>query len=59
MAECSPTGNSRFHRIVKASHKEPHITESDSHCSLKFIRLPRVVFSSQQRLNRRAVNAVQ
>ena len=27
--------------------------------SLKFIRLLRVVFSSQQRLNRRAVNAVQ
>ena len=28
-------------------------------CSLKFIRLLRVVFSSQQRLNRPAVNAVQ
>ena len=28
-------------------------------CSLKFIRLLRVVFSSQQRLNRLAVNAVQ
>ena len=27
--------------------------------SLKFIRLLRVVFSSQQRLNRRAVTAVQ
>ena len=27
--------------------------------SLKFIRLLRVVFSSQQRLNRQAVNAVQ
>ena len=34
MVECSPTGNSRFHRIVKPSHKEPQITESDSHCSL-------------------------
>ena len=27
--------------------------------SLKFIRLPRVIFSSQQRLNRPAVNVVQ
>ena len=34
MVEYSPTGNSRFHRIVKPSHKEPQITESDSRCSL-------------------------
>ena len=37
------------------------ISASQAFCasSLKFIRLLRVVFSSQQRLNRPAVNAVQ
>ena len=45
------------HRITK--YPDLASTRFRFHGSLKFIRLLRVVFSSQQRLNRPAVNAVQ
>ena len=49
------TGLDSLDIMSDTKEQEPMTSKS----SLKFIRLLRVVFSSQQRLNRPAVNAVQ
>ena len=54
-----PGGHAIFFRCIWVAMPVDYIERYKQRNSLNFIRLLRVVFSSQQRLNRPAVNAVQ